>query len=506
MEPCIQVVVRTEKFKIYRLVIVILITICLVFSPLITYAKSEEVKVDTDKIDHFVESAMDKLQIPGIALGIVKGDQTVYLKGYGISGPDKTPVTPQTPFVLGSTSKSITALAIMQLVEEGKIDLKAPVQRYLPWFRVADEEASKKILVQDLLYQTSGIAKYDGHIGMVNGNKSIEEHIRSLKNIQLTGRVGGDFQYSNLNYDILSGIVQVVSGDPFSKYVQNHIFKPLEMKHSYDSPKEAEKDGLATGYQSIFGWMVPTEQLDHRGTIASGYLISSAEDMSNYLVAQMNGGHFKKNKILSTESVKQMHNPVSPMGDGSSYAMGWSVKNNVIFHVGATENTYSFMVMKDGYGIILLANSMDFLVYYDQIVMGIDEILHGGKPTLANIPDFQNTYLIVDLVALAVLIYITWSIYGLCKKRMKWKATPLRIMFQILSILLFQLLIPLAILFYLPKILIAPWSVIIVFLPGLGHFLFLFAIVLLCIGIVKTAFLIRSNLRGKKKLNVGTFS
>lgn len=499
METCTKLIVRAVKFKIYRLIIAVLITISLVFSPLTAYAKTEETKVETDKIDHFIESAMDKLHIPGVAVGIVKGDQSVYLKGYGISGPDQKPVTPQTPFVLGSTSKSITALAIMQLVEEGKIDLQAPVQRYLPWFRVADEEDSKKILVRDLLYQTSGIAKYDGHIGMVNGDKSLEEHIRSLKNIQLIGPIGGEFQYSNLNYDILSGIVQVVSGEPFTQYVHNHIFKPLEMKRSYGSPKEAQKDGLATGYQSMFGWMVPTEQLDHRATVASGYLISSAEDMSNYLIAQMNGGHFKKNKILSKENVKQMHHPVSPMGDGFSYAMGWSVKNNVILHVGATENTYSYMVMKDGYGIILLANSMDYLVYYDQIVMGIDQILHGGEPTLANIPDFQKTYLIADLVVLAALIFVAWSIHGLFKGRMKRKATPLRISIQILLILLFHILIPLAILFYLPKVLISPWSVITAFLPGLGHFLFGLAIVLLCIGMIKTVLLIRSIVRAKKQ-------
>jgi CubicO group peptidase (beta-lactamase class C family) len=78
---------------------------------------------------------MRAAHIPGLALGVVRGDQVVYLKGYGIAGPDGRSVRPQTPLILGSTSKSFTALAVMKLVEAGKIDLDAPVTKYLPWFR-----------------------------------------------------------------------------------------------------------------------------------------------------------------------------------------------------------------------------------------------------------------------------------------------------------------------------------------------------------------------------------
>jgi CubicO group peptidase (beta-lactamase class C family) len=93
---------------------------------------------DQEKIDTYIQSRMRKAHIPGLALGVVRDDQVVYLKGYGIAGPDGRAVTPQTPFIIGSSSKSFTALAVMQLVEEGKIDLDAPVTSYLPWFHTAD--------------------------------------------------------------------------------------------------------------------------------------------------------------------------------------------------------------------------------------------------------------------------------------------------------------------------------------------------------------------------------
>ncbi len=95
---------------------------------------------DLTSIDAYIEKEMREVHIPGLALGIVHNDELVHLRGFGDAGEGR-PVTPQTPFILASASKSFTALAIMQLVESGRVDLDAPVQRYLPDFRVQDEAA-----------------------------------------------------------------------------------------------------------------------------------------------------------------------------------------------------------------------------------------------------------------------------------------------------------------------------------------------------------------------------
>jgi CubicO group peptidase (beta-lactamase class C family) len=110
-----------------------------------------------EEIDAYIERQMDRLNIPGVSLAIVEGDQIVHLRGFGRARPGGEAPTPQTPFFIGSTTKSFTALAVVQLVEAGKVELDAPVQRYLPWFRVADPQASAQMTVRHLLNQNSGL-------------------------------------------------------------------------------------------------------------------------------------------------------------------------------------------------------------------------------------------------------------------------------------------------------------------------------------------------------------
>ena len=157
--------------------------------------------LDTNAIDRYVAARMSATQMPGLSLAVVKGDDVVYLKGYGRADPSGRPVTPQTPFVIGSITKPFTALGIMQLVEAGKVDLDAPVQRYLPWFRVADPNASKLITVRELLYQTSGISQESTleTWNWGNDDDAMERHVRLLAHAPLLGPPGKTFAYANVN-------------------------------------------------------------------------------------------------------------------------------------------------------------------------------------------------------------------------------------------------------------------------------------------------------------------
>ncbi|QAV18668.1 serine hydrolase [Paenibacillus chitinolyticus] len=449
----------------------------------------------TARIDAYMEAAMNRLHIPGAALGIVKeGGDTFYLQGYGTSGPSGAKTTPQTAFVLGSTSKSITAAAVMQLAEEGKIDLEAPVRRYLPDFRTADPERSDRIRVKDLLYQTSGFSKYDGVAALTQGDSTIGAHIGGLNKISLVRDPGTGFEYSNLNYNVLGGLVEKVSGTSYTAYVKDHLFEPLEMKSSFSSPEEAggaDMADMAAGYQSVFGFKVPTRQLAHTGTVPSGYLISTAEDMTHYLSAQMNGGRYKEKSVWSEKSNAALHEPEASMGGGASYAMGWTVKNGVLFHDGATENTYSFMVIHGDTGIILLLNTMDYLVPYDQIVMGIYGILQGEDAPVESLPNYIRTYALADMALTAVLVLAVRSFYSLFRRKKRVKPTAGRIALSAAGIAGIHLLLPACILL-LPKLLHAPWPVLMVFLPGLSQGLYFMAILLVCTGLLKTAAVVRA--------------
>ena len=136
------------------------------------------------RIESFVRDEMAAQRIPGLALGIVEGDRVAYTRGFGTADESGAAVTPQTPFIIGSVSKSVTALAVMQLVEAGKIELDAPVQRYLPWFRVGNDEASAKITVRHLLNHTSGLSTKTGRSFQGNGDTTdtaLERAVRKLE-------------------------------------------------------------------------------------------------------------------------------------------------------------------------------------------------------------------------------------------------------------------------------------------------------------------------------------
>ena len=258
------------------------------FTPAPTTANS----VSFDAIDAYVEEQMRHLHIPGVSLAIVEGDRLVHLHGFGKAQPGGRPPTPQTPFLIGSLTKSITALAVMQAVEAGKIELDAPVQRYLPWFRVMDPQASAQMTVRHLLVQTSGLPASAGesilaHID--NSPGAAERQARALSSLVPAHPVGDTFEYSNSNYQLLGLIIEAVTGKAYADYVQNSILTPLRMNHSHYPDPTGAKNGLAMGHQYWFGRPVEAPDIPlPYGAMAAGLLISTAEDLAHYLIAHLN--------------------------------------------------------------------------------------------------------------------------------------------------------------------------------------------------------------------------
>ena len=265
-------------------------------------AKAATIIPDFDSVDKYIQGEMKEIGIPGLALAIVHDDQIVHQKGFGIADPSGHPVTPQILFNIASVSKAFTALAVLQLAEAGKMELDAPVQKYLPYFRVVDLNASSQITVRDLLNHVSGIPEAAGNDYSERDDTSdfaLEKRVRALSAIQLDRPVGSSFEYSNANYDTLGLIVQTVSGQPYEMYVQQNIFTPLEMNNSFSSRDEALQHGLATGYRMWFGIPRPYIEPAPRFHRPSGNQISSAEDLAHLLIAYLNSGQYQDASVLS---------------------------------------------------------------------------------------------------------------------------------------------------------------------------------------------------------------
>ena len=280
---------------------------------------------DLAAIDTFVNEERIAQHIPGLALALVHRDRVVHVAGFGAADEAGRPVDGGTPFFLGSTTKSFTALAIMQLVEAGRLSLDARVRDVIPWFRVADEAASSAITVHDLVYQTSGLSTRTGRLTLTDfstGADALENRVRLLASIAPTAPVGARFQYSNANYQTLGLIVQIVAGEPYESYVASNIFAPLAMTHSFTAKAPAVAAGLALGHRTIFGRPSAFDEPFPRGSVSQGFLISSAADMAHYLIAQLNGGRYGEATVLSPDGIARLHRGVagSDSGDDDSGA------------------------------------------------------------------------------------------------------------------------------------------------------------------------------------------
>ena len=246
-------------------------------------AWSDTGQLDADvfsRIDAYVTEQMESAPIPGMAIAIVHKSQIVHAKGFGIAGPDGRAVTPQTPFVIGSVSKPMTATAVMKLVDQGKIDLDAPVRQYLPSFRVAEE--GDLITVRHLLAHRSGLSLFQGRrfFGTDDTSKeALANGVRSFAGTDLIAKPGQLFEYSNANYVILGAIIKAVSGKNYEDFIEQDLFAPLGMSNSYASVTQARHHGLATGHRYWFGQPVAFEaDIPHSKVLApAGYLVSSVE-------------------------------------------------------------------------------------------------------------------------------------------------------------------------------------------------------------------------------------
>jgi len=388
-------------------------------------------ELDPSVIDTYVIGQMNELKIPGVAIGIVRGDQIVYVQGYGIADDLGRAMTPQTPFLVASFSKSITATGIMQLVDEGKIDLDAPVQTYLPWFEVEDTEYSSQITVRHLLTQTSGFSELEGNKRNLDtnfGKDALETSIRELNEQSLNSTPGTTFEYSNTNYDVLGLLIQTVSGQSYESYIQEKIFTPLGMTNSYTSLAEARTANITSGYYPFFGFPIAWENnMPYSRIITpSTGLFSSAEDMSRYLVAHLNQGNYQGTSIITPKGVEELHTLAANYSENTGYAMGWTVfpfpqadpenePPTTLAHGGRWIGYQSLMVIipDKEVGVVVMFNKSDPSrdIAMDNIGWSLTLLALGLEPLSAPDPDFLSKYGRVLLAGILLLLFIglIWS-------------------------------------------------------------------------------------------------
>ena len=198
-----------------------------------------------------IETTMREEHIPGVAIGIVKHGKLVYTRGFGVMkiGDMSRPVTPETLFHMASITKPFIDTAVMQLWEHGAVDLDAPVEKYLPYFRL-NHARYHSITVRQMLSNVSGMYDMDDyrwdHPEYDDG--ALERYVRNLALAKLPWNPGKKFAYSNMAFEVLGDLVAKASGEVLERYMDAHILKPLGMRSSTLMYNEADSALLAAGH------------------------------------------------------------------------------------------------------------------------------------------------------------------------------------------------------------------------------------------------------------------
>jgi CubicO group peptidase (beta-lactamase class C family) len=308
----------------------------------------------SEKLEPFVAEAMLQSHVPGLSLAVVMDGKVVYARGFGARRlKDNIPATPNTLYGVGSCTKSFTALAIMQLVQQGKLALKDPVKKHLPEFKLGKDD--NPITIHNLLTHSSGIPDLSGADVEINRFLGVDEkwipfssfedmllHVNGAKD-EVAAEPGARFFYLNEGYELLGMIVERVGQMPYEKYIRDMILKPLKMNRSAFSKAELEKDSdVATPYftEKKDGSLVavPTVHPISRLSYADGGLLSSVMELSTYLVANINHGTFEDVTLLDPMLMHEIHRPhmqtgiTGPFGK-MLYGYGWHMEDDFFGHM-----------------------------------------------------------------------------------------------------------------------------------------------------------------------------
>lgn len=297
--------------------------------------------------EEFVRGQMEKNKTPGMTIGFIKDDY-VWVKGFGYADlENKTPAKAESAYRFASVQKSMTAAAVLQLVEQGKINLDAEIQTYVPYF----PKKKYSITVRQLLHHLGGIPHYvnretEQHI---KEHKTTREAIAIFENFDLVAEPGTKFSYSSYGYNLLGAAIEGASKQPYADYMREHIWQPLGMKDTRMDDPLAVIPNRVRGYQLINNGLKNSEFINVSSRFAAGGTRGTVVDLLKFMKGLNDG------KLLSSKSVDLMYSPTKTRDDNISgfpktagYAMGWNLAPQksglVIINDGGQQETRTFIL------------------------------------------------------------------------------------------------------------------------------------------------------------------
>jgi CubicO group peptidase (beta-lactamase class C family) len=327
-----------------------------------------------DSLDSYIKKGMTDWQIPGLAIAIVKDGKVVVSKGYGYRKiGSNEPVDENTLFMIGSNTKAFTATALATLHEEKKMSLDDNVSKWIPYFKLRDESANALITVRDLLCHRIGFETFQGDFTYWTSTLSREAVIRKMAAVEAPYSFRTKWGYCNAAFTTAGEVIPAVTGKSWEEYVQEKITKPLGMSHTLMLAKELSSASNAATPHTLVDdklTVLPIAQIDNLA--AAGSISSSVNDMSKWLLLQLQKGKFNNNQIIPESAIAQTRVPHSFMGFDQRdkvnshfymYGLGFDINDRsgkiVVAHTGGVDGFLSSLVLvpEEQLGIIVLTNT-----------------------------------------------------------------------------------------------------------------------------------------------------
>ena len=321
--------------------------------------------------DEVITAAMKKFDVPGMAIGIVKGKDVIYAKGFGYRDVEKQlPVTPDTLFAIGSCTKAFTTFVLGTLVDEGRVEWDKPVRQYIPWFRLYDPVMSERLTPRDLVTHRSGLPRHD-LVWYNNFDVSRKWLVERLAYLEPSADLRQKFQYNNLMFLTAGYLTEVVTGKTWEEAVRERIFQPLDMTRTNFSVADSQRNAdFAQPYEKKEEKVLKMAFRPITNLGPAGSINSSVNDMSHWLIVHLNGGKYGTRQIANAPTVEDMH--LAHMTTGATierpeispadYGMGWFVDtyrgHGRVFHGGNIDGFSANVVLfpQDEIGVVALTN------------------------------------------------------------------------------------------------------------------------------------------------------
>jgi CubicO group peptidase (beta-lactamase class C family) len=338
------------------------------------------------KIAQKIISEMKRLQVPGVAIGIWQQGRE-FAEGFGVTSMEHPlPVTADTLFQTGSISKTFTGTMIMKLVEDGKVDLDAPVKTYLKDFKVQDNDVTGKVTVRHLLTHMGGwVGDYFNDFG--NGDDALDKMVKDIAQLPQIQPLGTIWSYNNTGFNVASRIIEILTEKPYEQAAQEMLFEPIGLQMSFFYPSDLLfTHRFVVGHQKVRNKVqVARPWAIGRAGNGVGGVVSTVLDLLTYARFHMSNG--KKN-VISGRSLRAMRVQQADAGPRGGMGITWFIRNvgdlSMYAHGGATngQQAYFFFLPAKDFACAMLTNSDDGGILNTLITNYVLELYFNAKPKL----------------------------------------------------------------------------------------------------------------------------